>query len=248
MDPVFAAGVRRALVERPSLNRFHLLSRSRRTWLAGGLTVALLGTAGGATAVLLTQPGGQMVTELSAPVTVSGSGNGILELGESPKGANAVQYEFTCLTPGSFMVGRPGPSFDCGKEDINARSATSGGNQVPLDMVRGGSLAVVAGEGHEWQVTAEYVATKIAPLAINANGETYGSDAFGAQPDLISAMATNGVEGYVRQSDLDVAMGPMPTSPTQAIEMQNARQHGPAFSPVYKSYGVTVVGEFETQR
>lgn len=244
LDPVFAAGVRRALVERPSRNHLHLPRRSRRTWFVGGLTLALVGTAGVATGVLLTQPGGQIVTELSAPVTVSGSGNGVLDLGEPPRGATAVQFEFTCLTPGSFKIGYLGTEIVCGPGAVGSRSDTASG-QLFLDELRGGTLAVSTGTGQEWRMTAEYVATEIAPLAVNANGETYGSMAYGANPDLILAATTDGREGYIRRTDLDAADGPEPTSPAQAIEMQRARQPGSIFISVYESDGITVIGQFE---
>lgn len=244
LDPVFAAGVRRALVERPSLNRLHLPRHSRRTWFIGGLTLALVGTAGVATGVLLVGPGGQIVTELSAPVTVSGNGNGVLNLGAPPSGATAVQYEFTCLTPGSFKIGYLGTEIVCGPGDVGSRSDTGGG-QLSLDGLPDGTLAVSAGTGQEWHMTAEYVATEITPLAVNANGETYGSEGYGATPDLILAIATTGREGYVRRTELDAAGGPEPTSPAQAIEIQKARPPGSIFIPVYESDGITVIGQFE---
>ncbi len=244
LDPVFAAGVRDVLVDQPRRSSARWWRRSRRVSLAGGLALASIGIAGVATAVWLALPGGQVVTPLSATVTVSGSGNGTLILGTPPPDASAVQFELQCLTPGSFMIGSAGPSVVCGPDDIEARSSVSSGF-VGLVAVDHGALAILAGENEEWTISAEYVALDVAPLAINANGETYGSDAYGAHPDLISAVTTDNRHGYIRRSELEAAMGPEPTSPTEAIEMQEARQPGSTYIPVYASDGITVLGVFE---
>lgn len=62
--------------------------------------------------------------------------------------------------------------------------------------------------------SADGVPTTPAPdptYAINASGQTYGSDlqanSPANQPDLILVVATNGKEGYVLRSDLDAADG-----------------------------------------
>ena len=244
LDPVFAAGVRRALVERPSLSRLQALRSSRRGWLIGLLSLFLVGTAGVATALLMTRPGGQIVTELSAPVTASGTGDGMVDIGPTPAGADAVQFEFICLSSGRFMLGVAGPSWACGEREEGSPSSSSRG-QVPLDAIRDGLLSVTAGVGDSWTITAQYVATDIAPLAVNARGETYGSEAYGANPDLISAVATNGREGYIRRTDLDAATGPEPSSPPEAIARQDSREPGSTYIPVFESDGVTVIGQFE---
>jgi len=61
-------------------------------------------------------------------------------------------------------------------------------------------------------------------FATNAAGDTYGSaqDAQSSddEPDLIAALATNGVEGYVRKSDLYAGE---PQNPEDAVAYQNAR-------------------------
>lgn len=56
----------------------------------------------------------------------------------------------------------------------------------------------------------------------NENGETFGSalsaETIGHEPDLIAAIGTNGVEGYVRSSDFDTGV----TSPEEAIAYMNS--------------------------
>jgi len=81
----------------------------------------------------------------------------------------------------------------------------------------------------------------------NANGETYGSalsaDTIGVEPDLIAAVGTNGLEGFVKSSDLD----PGVTSPEEAIVYMNTI--GDTLSiPLYAVDGTTVLGEFVLER
>ncbi|MGG3885307.1 hypothetical protein [Brevibacillus panacihumi] len=79
---------------------------------------------------------------------------------------------------------------------------------------------------------------------VNDNGETYGSAlsayTIGAEPDLISAVGTNGVEGYVRADDLT----PKVSSIEEALE-QNAENGDVRTIPLYAEDGETVLGEFE---
>lgn len=73
----------------------------------------------------------------------------------------------------------------------------------------------------------------------NGKGETYGpevlSELLGHQPDLISAAATNGKEGYVRREDF-------------MLEPSEIETNGKPFMiPVYDLEG-NVIGEFELNR
>lgn len=88
--------------------------------------------------------------------------------------------------------------------------------------------------------------------AVNQDGLTYGSarqaNSPGTEPDLIQAVATNGAEGYVLKSDLDEANGTTAaesfTSPEEALAWQVNEGAADRSIPVYRSDGVTVIGEF----
>ncbi len=88
--------------------------------------------------------------------------------------------------------------------------------------------------------------------AVNAAGETYGSAGQANtpenEPDLISVIAENGVEGFVRKADLDEANGTTAmrsfTSPQDADRWQKAEGAEDKHIPVYAVDGTTVVGEF----
>ncbi|CAM5786011.1 peptidase [Brevibacillus borstelensis] len=79
---------------------------------------------------------------------------------------------------------------------------------------------------------------------VNSNGETYGSAlseyTIGEEPDLISAVGTNGIKGYVRADDLT----PNVSSIEEAIE-QNGDNGDVRTIPLYDVDGSTVLGEFE---
>jgi len=80
--------------------------------------------------------------------------------------------------------------------------------------------------------------------SLNSNGETYGSAlseyTIGVEPDLISAVGTNGAEGYVRANDLK----PNVYSIKQAIE-QTGNNGDIRTIAIYDVDGTTVLGEFE---
>ena len=85
---------------------------------------------------------------------------------------------------------------------------------------------------------------------VNDRGETYGpggryTDWLG-QPDLELALGKNGVEGYIRQSELDKATGvDQVHSPEEAIAWtEYVQQRGLVEIPVYKEDGETVVDWF----
>lgn len=74
----------------------------------------------------------------------------------------------------------------------------------------------------------------------NENGEIFGSEIFlekiGVKPDLIYAIGENGVEGYVKATDLD---GPVFETPDDVIQVQTNRT-----IPLYESDGTMVIGSF----
>lgn len=85
----------------------------------------------------------------------------------------------------------------------------------------------------------------IPTVQINENGDVYGSeiflDAIGVKADLISAIGENGVEGYVKATDLN---GPDPKTPAEAVQQQVRVNRT---IPLYESDGETVIGSFVIQ-
>lgn len=245
LDPVFAAAVRRELVETADAAGARAPRRtfwSRRAWLIGGLSAALLAGAGVATAVLAGPPGGEVVTPLGESTTTTVTGPGNLDVGPAPDDATAIEYSLECVSAGRFEIVDVG-GIVCSHTDASPEARTAWG-QMELSAAPGGAIEVRAGDDDRWSLTARYVSTEPVPLAVNANGETYGTEAFDAVPDLILAYATNGNEGYIRRSELEDASGPTPTSPAHAVEIQEAREPGSVMIPVYESDGETVIGEF----
>ena len=75
-------------------------------------------------------------------------------------------------------------------------------------------------------------------VGINTAGETYGSALYCSESlDLISAKATNGNIGYIRNEDLEEDS---PSSPSEALKLVNKDR----IIPVYKNDGYTVIGYF----
>ncbi len=78
----------------------------------------------------------------------------------------------------------------------------------------------------------------------NRNGETYGSalsaDTIGFEPDLIAAVGTNGINGYVRPEDLS----PKPSAVGEALA-QVGENGSSRTIPLYTSDGTTVIGTFD---
>lgn len=74
-------------------------------------------------------------------------------------------------------------------------------------------------------------------LKMNENGQTYGMDCFDDYtPDLIAAIGTNGVLGYIYDADL--------TSVGLRSSLDEVVTDIPSSIPLYDSDGVTVIGEF----
>ncbi|MBD3919665.1 hypothetical protein H8B09_12950 [Paenibacillus sp. PR3] len=90
-----------------------------------------------------------------------------------------------------------------------------------------------------------HISAKNVRYAINDNGQTYGSSADAAspdmEPDLISATGVDGTNGYVFKTDLD---GVMPKSPKEALEQQKNRPAAGRDIPLYDQEGTTVIGTF----
>ena len=83
---------------------------------------------------------------------------------------------------------------------------------------------------------------------VNARGETYGSEGDSewlGQPDLVLAIGKNGVQGYIRHTEMEEVSGGNVRSPEEALAWNEyVRQRGPVEIPVYKEDGETVVDWF----
>lgn len=80
--------------------------------------------------------------------------------------------------------------------------------------------------------------------ALNSAGETYGSAlseyTIGYEPDLISAIGTNGASGYVKADDLNPKYQSL--DEVLSLDFENG---GTVLIPLYDVDGETVIGEFE---
>ncbi|MGX1829129.1 hypothetical protein ACWIE6_12790 [Paenibacillus taichungensis] len=79
----------------------------------------------------------------------------------------------------------------------------------------------------------------------NRNGQTYGSATEATspetEPELIEAIGVDGTEGYVLKKDLD---GEQPSTPEEAIALQNSRAADGRDIPLYDLDGENVIGVF----
>lgn len=99
-------------------------------------------------------------------------------------------------------------------------------------------------------IASNFLTQKDVPIPVfpkNENGQTYGSAALvnspDQEPDLISAVGVNGVEGYLRAVDLDEEM---PKTPEEAVARMKNRKRGEVKEiPLYAVDGKTVVGKFK---
>lgn len=231
IDPEFASALRRALLEEAKPDRSPVRTHVRRTAFIGLGTFVGLGVVGAAAAAVFGLPGGEVEKSLSAPVRVQSTQSGSALLGEAPKGANAVHFEFECTSPGTYIIGSAGIVLTCDKADLNGTSLSG---LASLDAVTDGALIVSANRGGNWALKAWYVDTNRTPLAKNKNGETYGVDSADAKPDLIVATATNGEVGYIRRSEHDAAVARVGSSTVVEI-------------PVYENDGESVIGSFTVE-
>jgi hypothetical protein len=236
LDPVFAGALRAALLDEVTVATAPRKKVHRVWWIAFGGLVAV-GAAGAAAASVLGWPGALDEGRLTEPVVLEGGGTEALRLGDAPAAANAVHFEFDCLTPGRFALGTNGVEVTCTNGDVGA-SHTFG--LLDLGDLEDGTLIVSTTPGSGWHLKAWYVAAAHLPLATNANGETFGVESDEYVPDLVLAQATNGKTGYVRRSELEAAGVSTPVSPAHAATLEPS----PAEVPVYESDGETIIGVF----
>jgi hypothetical protein len=85
---------------------------------------------------------------------------------------------------------------------------------------------------------------------VNENGQTYGSEGFfhrDLKPDLVLAEGTNGAIGYLYYEELNSPFGGEITNPEEALAEMERRENedrNGRFISLYKSDGLTVIGEF----
>lgn len=82
-------------------------------------------------------------------------------------------------------------------------------------------------------------------LQENENNQTFGSaymaEATGNMPELVSALTTDGVQGYVYSEDL---LFNTPSNPQEALAMNAQAASNPTI-PVYAVDGTTIIGTFQ---
>lgn len=88
--------------------------------------------------------------------------------------------------------------------------------------------------------TSRYLPT----VTTNEHGDIYGPEIFleaiGIEPDLIYAIGVNGVEGYVKATDLEVPVAETPAEAVQQVRVNRT-------IPLYASDGISVIGSFVIQ-
>ncbi len=129
----------------------------------------------------------------------------------------------------SLLFGMPSPKYYA-KGNYYARSSVriyNGSNYNTYNTAQTPNMSVAS--------IMEENELKIAQ--INENGEAYGSQLYCDEHlDLIAATGENGIEGYVKATDLD----PEPTG--LVVEPYNPLTY---YIPLYSSDGETVIGSFK---
>lgn len=242
MEENFAVALRALLVEQVQSSSTR---PARPAWpKAIGLRVALAivlvaagtGIAAAAAVLSLWPPGSPVITPLSSPTTVTGTGTQTITLGARPQAANAIDLAFRCLSAGTFRFA-DGSSAQCDQPDSGSSTMTAA---LPLSPGQN-SATITAAAGERWEATVFYASATVSPWKTNASGQTYGAINLHGTPDLVAVIATDGRQGYVYASQLNP---PPPASPAAALAQQAANTKG-EYIPVYESDGTTVIGRFE---
>ncbi|MGA2471352.1 MAG: peptidase M56 family protein [Solirubrobacteraceae bacterium] len=243
MDETFAAALRDLLVE-----QVHGAGRASRwfarpsRWIArAGVVLLVAAGAGGiayAAGVWTTEPGGDAVSELSSPVTATGTGTQTVDLGTPPTGTTALYITFTCLTAGDFTFA-DGAGVDCDSADAGPQSPPV---TYTMSIAPGqDSTTITATPSASWRLVATYASVTTTAWGVNASGQTYGIQNQHGTPDLVAVIATNHRSGYVYASQL---FPPPPNTIAQALAQDNAPPPSPRTLTVYESDGKTPIGEF----
>lgn len=231
LDTQFAAGFREQLIDTaagasPLARRTHR-HRVALVLVASAGAVALL--TAGALVVATVIPGMLIVNPTGQTFTQSYTGSSRVDLGSVPSDANAVRITIECTSPGEFIVAHPLNSD--GADGANWECAFGGQSAVAmgvLPLVDGqADVQVTTDSGTTWIATVEYVMAETLEWGVNANGQTYGVPNNNGLPDLEAVYASNCEIGYIYSDHIS------PASPDGQLAI-----------PVYKSDGVTVIGEF----
>lgn len=240
----FERALRAELTRRVGRTRNH---RWRWAVWGGGIAVVALGGIGAAAASGDWLGGTPIVDSLGVPLTITISEDGELALGPAPEGANGVVIDGVCRTAGSIFfpggamsealdISTGGGSVHCTESDAGSSAFSTGPFGPSTEQLASGRFALDV-EG-TWQVTGTWISVGIAPFPVNANGDTYGSSAYGS-PVLVAvgfdlADGSTGL-GYVYGVDLDP---PGPANPEEAATWVGE----PMLAPIYLSDGETVIG------
>jgi hypothetical protein len=124
-----------------------------------------------------------------------------------------------------------------------AKKVTVGSIVLLLSIATGAAAASVA-NNIEYVVSSDDDTRTKPNYAQNKFGESFGSLSEASvdadAPDLISAVGGNGVQGYLRSSEL---LLPLPKSPEEALRWQESRPKTRVLK-LYAVDGRTIVGEF----
>lgn len=241
MDETFASALRQELTSMVA-GRSRLRRRLSLRLSATVAAAAVLAGGGGAYAAgLLTLPGAANNSPLGAITTVTRTGTATINLGPPPTGANDISVSVTCLSAGNFYF--PGGEISCSAADVHHVSNRAW-IVVPLRPNQH-TVTVRTTPGASWTLQADYVHQVITRWGVNSHGQTYGVMNKNGTPDLIAVTIGHGrVQGYVKASDMNCAMGGAPASPSQAIAWDKAQAKLNISIPVYKSDGTTIIGTF----
>lgn len=118
------------------------------------------------------------------------------------------------------------------------------GYQSPkLQITSAKSINAFFGNEIESSVVIEALKLK-SEYDVNNNGDTYGSalseQTIGVEPDLIAAVGTNGLNGYVKAVDLT----PEVNSIEEGLEQMQSN-NATRTIPLYDVEGITVIGQFD---
>jgi hypothetical protein len=182
-------------------------------------------------------PGETEVTGLSEPVRTVRAGASVVDLGPPPPGATHAQVDLACVTSGrvGYIAAPDGSSYSVRCDPGESMRPPAVRNGVLIAIPDDRRLRLSAPDGTRWRLVTRYVASRVAPFAVNENGQTYGVFNGREFPDLTPVVATNGREGYAYSDDLALFPPDPPASTSPAA---------PRTVPVYESDGETVIGEF----
>ena len=197
-------------------------------------------------------PGSPVVALVGDSISVTFDSDTTIPLSERPSDVTHARVTITALSTGTVSFGNDrggnNPSSSWGPEDNIDGGAASAQYDFPLDdsvdtlFLHPTELDGIA--------TLQYVTLIPTEFGVNARGQTFGvTGSDRGEPDLISVVATNGVQGYVLRIDLERVNGATApegfTSPEDALTWQEANTNNAPPLTVYESDGITIVGDFQ---